>query len=472
MHVLWLLLAFLLWSLLCWTCVQPLLRRQPALAQWPGFYWLLLLICSMPLWPALQWHSDWMVPPELLLHSVSEVSFLLAAPAHPALQPSIVWTEVLLLALSGGWGLGVSWRLWQLKQQWRLLQQLATTAEPLTRAAVVASLPLSVRVEATLQLSKLQLRQQQAIASAFVFGCWRLHLILPQQFSQLTPDERWLVLQHEFCHIRRKDPQQLLAWRILAALAWFNPVLSRLETAFIRAMELTVDQWVLTAQPAAAYRYGQVLLRSLQYQPQTASPGAGFGQQATEEDFNRQRLWQLFQPIAPWSGRRRCVLVTAALLLAALVHLLCSQLQWQRSGMPSWQWPLQQVAVNSAFGVKSVLRQYRPHLGLDLAGQKGDLVFAAAAGKVLIADHHSLHPNFGKVILLDHGAGYQTLYAHLQQFSVQSGDHIAAGTVIGRVGDSGKVTGAHLHFELLQYGQAQDPMLHLPLLSSAGVASH
>lgn len=74
--------------------------------------------------------------------------------------------------------------------------------------------------------------------------------------------------------------------------------------------------------------------------------------------------------------------------------------------------------------------------------------------------HPALQPSVDwiEVVLLDHGAGYQTLYAHLQQFSVQPCD-------------SGKVTGPHLHFELLQHGQAQDPMLHLPLLSSAGTVS-
>jgi murein DD-endopeptidase MepM/ murein hydrolase activator NlpD len=76
---------------------------------------------------------------------------------------------------------------------------------------------------------------------------------------------------------------------------------------------------------------------------------------------------------------------------------------------------------------------------------------------VLIADSHSLHSRFGKVVLLDHGQGYQTLYAHLDNFSVQSGSRVSAGQQIGAVGASGVATGPHLHFELLQQGQQLDP---------------
>ncbi len=463
------LLAFGLWSCLCWGSVQPILRRDAALAQWPGFYWLLGLVCSLPLWPVFSWQANWIVPPRLLLDSFSQASHWVGSAHHAELPNVVSWSEPFAVAIWSLCGLGVSVRLWQLGRQWRHLQHLAAVSTPLSITTLLADFPESLRTEATaafahLQRHQIQLRQQQAATSPFVFGCWRLYLILPSHFQQLAAEDRWLMLQHELCHIQRRDPQQLLLWRLLGALCWFNPVLSRLERAFIRAMELTVDQQVLAQQPTLAYRYGQVLLRCLKSQQQTCSPQAGFAQHAAEDSFYRQRLFLLFQPVPAAAYGQRRWWAAAILLLVCLVHLFRSQWQLFPSAPLQWQWPLQQVTINSAFGVQSALRQYRPHTGLDLDGNSGDLVMAAAAGTVLVADSHSLHANLGHVVLIDHGDGYQTLYAHLQQSQVRPGQHIAAGAPIGLVGSTGKATGPHLHFELLHDGQAQDPRVWLPQL--------
>ncbi len=472
------LLAFWLWSCLCWGCAQPILRRYSALAQWPVFYWLLCLVCSLPLWPALSWQAHWIVPPRLLLDSFNHASHWVGNAHHPELPHVVSWSEPFAVTIWSLCGLGVSVRLWQLARQWRQLQQLAAVAAPVSVTTLLADFPAPLRTEAAavfarMQRHQIQLRQQQASTPPFVFGWGRLYLILPSHFHQLAAEDRWLMLQHELCHIRRRDPQQLLLWRLLGALCWFNPVLSRLERAFTHAMELTVDQQVLAQQPALAYRYGQVLLHSLKSQQQTCSPQAGFAQHAAEDSFYRQRLLLLFQPATGVAavavkGQRRWW-AAAILLLVCLVHLLRSQWQLLPTAPLQWQWPLQQVVVNSAFGVKSALRQYRPHTGLDLAGNTGDLVMAAAAGTVLVADSHSLHANLGHAVLIDHGDGYQTLYAHLQQSQVDPGQQIAAGAPIGLVGSTGKATGPHLHFELLHHGHAQDPILWLPQFSGQQV---
>ncbi len=88
---------------------------------------------------------------------------------------------------------------------------------------------------------------------------------------------------------------------------------------------------------------------------------------------------------------------------------------------------------------------------------------AAQKGRVLIADDTSLHERYGKVVLIDHGHGYQTLYAHLDGFYVAAGQTVDPGQPIGKVGATGRVTGPHLHFELLLHGKPLDPALHLPL---------
>jgi murein DD-endopeptidase MepM/ murein hydrolase activator NlpD len=81
-------------------------------------------------------------------------------------------------------------------------------------------------------------------------------------------------------------------------------------------------------------------------------------------------------------------------------------------------------------------------------------VRAAAGGVVVSTDWH---PQFGKLLELDHGKGLSTLYAHNSQVLVQRGDIVKRGQVVAKVGNSGRSTGPHLHFEVLVDGVPQDP---------------
>ena len=100
------------------------------------------------------------------------------------------------------------------------------------------------------------------------------------------------------------------------------------------------------------------------------------------------------------------------------------------------------------------------HTGLDISLEAGQPVFATAAGKVEAA---SANGAYGKMIVINHGYGLVTRYAHLSRYAVKVGDQVNRGQVIGYVGASGRTTGPHLHYELLVNGLLTDP---LPLLTS------
>jgi murein DD-endopeptidase MepM/ murein hydrolase activator NlpD len=94
------------------------------------------------------------------------------------------------------------------------------------------------------------------------------------------------------------------------------------------------------------------------------------------------------------------------------------------------------------------------HKGVDVAMAYGTEVKAAAAGRVVFAGERG---GYGNMVIVEHAGGQQTRYAHLSAGAVQTGDTVDAGQVIGRVGSTGRSTGAHLHFEVLDHGQAVDP---------------
>ena len=120
----------------------------------------------------------------------------------------------------------------------------------------------------------------------------------------------------------------------------------------------------------------------------------------------------------------------------------------------NFRWPVAGT-VSSGFGG----RGGRNHNGIDILAPEGTPVRAAEAGVVLYAGDGMR--GFGNAAVLDHGGGAETLYGHLREIHVKSGDAVAAGTVIGAVGRTGNATTSHLHFELRMGGRSVDPVDHL-----------
>ncbi|MHB8418184.1 MAG: peptidoglycan DD-metalloendopeptidase family protein [Myxococcales bacterium] len=117
-------------------------------------------------------------------------------------------------------------------------------------------------------------------------------------------------------------------------------------------------------------------------------------------------------------------------------------------------WPIQGILV-SRFG----RRGGEHHDGIDIAAPEGTPIGAAAAGRVIFA---GVERGYGNLVILDHGGGEATVYAHCSELLAHVGEAVAAGKIIAKVGRTGRATGPHLHFEVRERAQPRNPLLFLP----------
>jgi murein DD-endopeptidase MepM/ murein hydrolase activator NlpD len=140
------------------------------------------------------------------------------------------------------------------------------------------------------------------------------------------------------------------------------------------------------------------------------------------------------------------------MLLSRLFRVAHAEPRWREA----FQLPIAGVVV-SGFGVRSVFNNEprAPHGGADFASPEGTPVAAPGAGEVvLVRDLYFT----GNTVVIDHGLGLQSLFAHLSRTDVHEGDTVARGQIVGAVGSTGRATGPHLHWTVRLNGARVDPL--------------
>ena len=123
-------------------------------------------------------------------------------------------------------------------------------------------------------------------------------------------------------------------------------------------------------------------------------------------------------------------------------------------------WPVS-GRISSIFGLRRFFNEQErnPHNGLDIAAPEGTDIQVVADGTVIEAGDFFFS---GNMVYVDHGQGLISLYAHMSRIDVKPGDVLKRGDIIGAVGQTGRVTGAHLHFAVMTNGVLVDPLYLLP----------
>jgi murein DD-endopeptidase MepM/ murein hydrolase activator NlpD len=152
--------------------------------------------------------------------------------------------------------------------------------------------------------------------------------------------------------------------------------------------------------------------------------------------------------------------------VAVVTALLRESPRGMRPGVPSL-WPVS-GDVSSGFGIRTSPYSggRAMHTGIDIRAPYGVPVVATADGEVSFAGHES---GYGGLVVLDHGREIDTMYAHLSAIYVHEGQRVVRGQPLGAVGNSGRSTGTHLHYEVRAFGSPVDPMSYLSGGTRGGV---
>lgn len=119
---------------------------------------------------------------------------------------------------------------------------------------------------------------------------------------------------------------------------------------------------------------------------------------------------------------------------------------------------LSRVASGFGYRIDPLYKDYRLHAGLDFTAPTGTPIYATADGVVQIAGFNT--DGYGNKVVINHGFGYQTLYGHMARVKAKVGQSVKRGEVIGYIGNTGKSTGPHCHYEVIKRGIKVDPVYY------------
>lgn len=303
------------------------------------------------------------------------------------------------------------------------------------------------------------------VSSVCVHGYFRPVVLMPEALlDRVSENDAALMVAHEMAHIKRGDTALFALCTAVKAVFWFNPFMQRIAAQANLAAEQAADALVI-ASGAERRRYARCFVEGLRF-----AAGARFGERELVPSFTpfdrrsrRERLDAILSGRAASGLDLRARLGVAA-SIAAAAGLAFAQAAFAVTPAPEdalTQAPVEGEAVKAFSQQRSVDLgdTSKGHSGVDIAASRGSIVRAAGDGKVVDAtNRYRGQAAWGNVVVIDHGHGLVTRYAHLDRYKVKKGDAVKAGQPIGRVGSTGRTNGRpHLHFEVIQNGTPIDP---------------
>ena len=278
-------------------------------------------------------------------------------------------------------------------------------------------------------------------------------------------------MAHEMAHVARLDALWLDLQHLIHAVYFFHPLVWIAGARLDIERERLCDATVVAAGRLSARSYVGGLLDVLQLDLQ----GAGAPALAARKRRIGMRIQNIFERDGARRPRLAASVMTACVVGVVLLPLGRGSVvaddgsELSSAGTPQGLSSEAPMTFKNPLPGGRVTWRWGPgrdpwsgqetiHRGIDVAARAGTAVLAPADGTVTVAtEHFEPSPTSGTVIVIDHGNGWTTFYAHLGSLGVTEGHSVARGDEIATVGSTGKSTGPHLHFEIRQHDEVLDP---------------
>lgn len=331
--------------------------------------------------------------------------------------------------------------------------------------------------------------QLKAYKSSFVYspclyGFFKPYILLPKNIEEkIDIEELKYVIAHELAHYKRKDIFIYMLIYILQIIYWFNPIIWYGLFTMKSDCEIACDALTLSYfGKDEKENYGLCIIHLLEENKPKLNTIITTKFINTKKTIKRRIIMiknfkkgsykvsfiaiLLFTLMVGIFLNNRNIEVVADNYLdnsnnevagdnylddmedANKEEIVSEDMLWPTPGFTD---------ILAPFGnrVHPSLKVEKMHTGIDIPGKDGGTIIAASGGKVVLAE---LYPGYGETIIIDHGDGLATLYAHCSELLVKEDDEVTSGTAIAKIGKTGMSSGPHLHFEVRKDEKAVDPL--------------
>ena len=253
------------------------------------------------------------------------------------------------------------------------------------------------------------------------------------------------IIRHEIAHIRMFHTLDLLLTELFIALTWFNPFVFLFRKLLKSVHEFQADQFVLRNNVSKSDYLSLMLQNLLTTEPISIS-----------SSFSGLTIKNRIEMITKHKSSSNQILRYGFIIPILAVFFLAFA---TFSGTKPSIWPIadqQYHKVTSSYGkrMNPITKEITLHTGIDIIAPTGTEVVATGSGQVTKA---KMEGKWGNLVIIDHGGGYKTWYAHMKDFTVEAGQKVKAGELVGHVGNTGMSTGPHLHYEVRLNEESVDP---------------
>lgn len=291
-----------------------------------------------------------------------------------------------------------------------------------------------------------------------IFSYFNWIFIPKHKLEQYNPE----ILEHEMVHIQLKHSWDVMLTEVYIAFFWFNPLIYSYRKSLKSVHEFQADNGVLKNGTKTS-QYMQLLMQSIDIK----KPNNLYNY--FNQPILKKRITMMTKPKSNHLSKFKYILLllVCMFLISAFSSPIIEINEYldildtsEIINEPPSLFPVQNGTednISAFFGTvrKPPKNKNIIHGGIDIRGKSGTPILATADGIVIKA---SLEGNWGNLIVITHADGYETWYAHLKGFNTSENQTVTKGDVIGYLGNTGKSTGPHLHYEVKQNEKRLNPI--------------